>query len=72
MKYNQEELEAKLQELVKDIDKAEQKAVEFALEYNLCLELGDYGAGKRLLLNDDEARQYGLTRGDWLYSSETC
>ena len=48
----------------------EDALVEYALEHNLHLNLGDYGSGRTLLLEDD--KWAGKSRGDWLYSSDNC
>ena len=48
----------------------ENALVEYALEHNLHLELGDYGSGRALLLKDD--KWSGKRRGEWLYSSDSC
>lgn len=52
------------------VEQEEQKLVEYALEHNLRLSLGDYGTGRTLVLEDDDWS--GNKRGEWLYSSETC
>ena len=48
----------------------EKSLAEYALEHNLHLNLGDYGSGRTLLLEDD--KWSGNRRGEWLYSSDNC
>lgn len=59
----------------------EQKLVDYALEHDLYLSLGDYGSGRSLLTrkdfedsqeNGELSHWSGKELGDWLYSSETC
>ena len=52
------------------ISNLEQELVDFALEWNFDLTLGEYGSGRTLLLEDNS--YYCLERGDWLYSNQTC
>lgn len=72
-----DEAQNKLNEMVREhealVGSSEKRLVEFALEYNLYLSLGDYGQGRTLLLHDDDSHWgSGKKRGEWLYSSETC
>lgn len=59
----------------------EQELVDYALEHDLHLSLGDYGAGRSLLTRKDfeDSQENGKLShwsgkelGEWLYSSETC
>ena len=59
----------------------EQKLVDYALEHDLYLSLGDYGSGRSLLTrkdfedsqeNGELSHWSGKELGEWLYSSETC
>lgn len=59
----------------------EQELVDYALEYDLYLSLGDYGTGRSLLTrkdfedsqeNGELSHWSGKELGEWLYSSETC
>lgn len=69
----QEELKEMVREYEKQVEKLERKLVDFALEHELKLYLGDYGNGRTLLLKDnDEGGWNDKKRGEWLYSSETC
>lgn len=53
------------------VEESEQKLIDFALEHDLDLYLGEYGTdGRTLVLTDDS--YYGKKRGDWIYSSEEC
>ena len=63
LKQMQNEYNQKIVEL-------ENSLVEYALEHNLDLELGDYGTGRSLILKD--GHWSGKSRGEWLFSSETC
>lgn len=72
-----DEAQKKLYEMVREhealVEASEKRLVEFALEHNLYLSLGDYGQGRTLLLSDDsDDWGSGKKRGEWLYSSETC
>lgn len=63
------------------VEALEQKLVDYALEHDLYLSLGDYGAGRSLLTrkdfedsqeNGELSHWSGKELGEWLYSSETC
>lgn len=63
------------------VESLEQKLVDYALEHDLYLSLGDYGAGRSLLTrkdfedsqeNGELSHWSGKELGEWLYSSETC
>ena len=66
-KQNLAEMLKKHEELVQ---KGEQVLVDYALEHNLYLSLGEYGSGRDLILKD--GHWSGKARGEWIYSSETC
>ena len=44
-------LQKQLNQMVKEWEAGEQKLVDFAVEHGLYLSLGEYGSGKRLLLD---------------------
>lgn len=76
---NAKDAKAKLALMVKahqkTVNDSEAELVAFALEHNLELYLGEYGRdGRSLVLEDptDDESDYGQSRGEWLYSSETC
>lgn len=62
----------------KRVQEMEQVLVDYALEHNLELYMGEYGIDGRQLVtweaSDDNApyNPEGRQRGEWLYSSETC
>lgn len=66
----QQILNKMIQDYEKEVANLEDKLVEYALEHNLYLSLGDYGNGRTLLLEDNTWS--GKERGEWLYSSENC
>ena len=68
----QKEFNRKIHDYKNKVDELEQELVDFALEWNFHLTLGEYeyGSGKTLLLKDNS--WYDLERGDWLYSNQTC
>lgn len=69
----QEQLNLMVRDYEVKVAELEQVLVDFALEHELHLSLGDYGSGRDLLLKDDNGRfGSGKKRGEWLYSSETC
>lgn len=69
----QEQLKEMVREYNLKVAELEQVLVDFALEHELKLYLGDYGNGRTLLLKDnDEGGWNDKKRGEWLYSSETC
>ena len=43
---------------------------DLALEYKIWVEIGDYGNGEHLVLNN--SGYYGYNPGDWVSSSDTC
>lgn len=43
---------------------------DLALEHKIWVEVGDYGNGEHLVL--DNSNYYGYSPGDWVSSSETC
>lgn len=70
---NQKEFDKLVDEHNALVLESENKMVKIALENNLKLELGAYGEGRMLLLEDDnETWGSGKKRGEWLYSSESC
>lgn len=72
-KEKQLELNKMVNKFEQQVFELEQELVDFALEHELHLSLGDYGSGRELLLKDDDDRYgSGKKRGEWLYSSETC
>ena len=63
------------------VEALEQSLVDYALEHDLYLSLGDYGAGRSLLTrkdfkdsqeNGELSHWSGKELGEWVYSSETC
>lgn len=52
------------------VEQEEQILVQYALEHDLNLSLGDYGVGRTLVL--EKNHWSGHRRGEWLYSSENC
>jgi hypothetical protein len=71
---NQKEFDNLVDEHNELVLESENKLVKIALENNLKLELGAaYGEGRMLLLEDDNKDWgSGKKRGEWLYSSESC
>lgn len=66
----QKEFNRKIRDYENKVDELEQELVEFALEWDFYLHLGDYGCGRTLQLEDDS--YYEVERGGWLYSRQTC
>lgn len=68
------ELQAELNRLrnlyEKKVADLEKTLVKFALKHSLNLELGEYGGGRTLIVQDKHWS--GKDKGNWLYSSETC
>ena len=54
----------------KKVADLEKTLVKFALKHSLNLELGKYGGGRTLIVQDKHWS--GKGKGNWLYSSETC
>lgn len=69
-KEKQQQLNAMVAHYEKEVQSLEKVLVAFALEYELYLNLGDYGSGRTLVLERNNRRDKG--RGEWLYSSESC
>ena len=43
-----------------------------AVKYGISVDIGDYGSGKFVVIDEHTARIYGREIGDWVSSSETC
>lgn len=43
-----------------------------AVKYGVDVNIGDYGSGKSVVIDEYTARNYGKDIGDWVHSSETC
>lgn len=67
---HQKILNDKVREYEAQVEALEQELVDYALEHNLYLSLGDYGSSRTLLLEDH--KWAGKERGEWLHSSESC
>ena len=59
----------KLNELVRAYNQAEQAMVDYALEHNLGLYIGDKG---HLPAEDDSTGWRGKDRGEWWTSTDSC
>lgn len=42
------------------------------MKYGVNVDIGDYGSGKFVVIDERTARNYGKEIGDWVSSSETC
>lgn len=78
---HQKTLNGMVSEYEAQVSALEQKLVDYALEHDLYLSLGDYGAGRSLLTrkdfedsqeNGELSHWSGKELGDWVYSSESC
>lgn len=78
---HQEILNKMKREYESKVEALEQKLVDYALEHDLYLNLGDYGNGRSLLTrkdfedsqeNGELSHWSGKEMGEWVYSSESC
>lgn len=67
---NKEDAQKLINPLVGLSDVIENKLSDVGVEYDLHINLGDYGSGRTLIT--EEGHWSGYRVGDWLPSSETC